>query len=196
MFAVSYVIIFAFHLYLDIDRVIIERSFGHLREKLTSLNYLTREQLNFKDNKTLLQLRDCALPVADKKDKIAISEMFSTELKFAADSLLKWFNKKFRSNNLELINKIIKIELSNKIIKKYEVEHPINWQQDRCCLCSFPLEIRLPSYNVDEKLMSYSNAIIFKEHKFLRNIFSSDELAKISTILAKIYETNFSVSVK
>ena len=89
MFAVSYVILFTFHPDLDIDCAIIERSFVHSRKKLTSLNYLTREQLNFKDNKTLLQLRGCVLAVVEKKNKIVISEMFSTELKFAADCLLK-----------------------------------------------------------------------------------------------------------
>ena len=103
-FVVSYVIIFAFHPDLNIDCVIIERSFAHSREKLTSLSYLTCEQLNFKDNKALLQLRDRALVVAGKKDKIAISEMLSTELKFAADCLPKWFNKRFKSDNLELSN--------------------------------------------------------------------------------------------
>ena len=108
MFAVSYVIISAFHPDLDIDRVIIERSSGHPREKLTSLIYLTREQLTFKDNNMLLQLRDCTLAVADKKNRIAISEMFTTELKFAADCLLKWFNKKFKSNNLQLSNNVKK----------------------------------------------------------------------------------------
>ena len=43
MYTVFYVIIFAFHPELNIDRVIIERSFGHSTNKLTSLNYLTRE---------------------------------------------------------------------------------------------------------------------------------------------------------
>ena len=95
-FAVSYIIIFALHPDQDFDRVIIESSFGHFCENVTSLNYLTREQLDFND-KTLLHLRDCALTVADKK--IAISEMFTTELKFAGDCLPKWFNKKFKSNN-------------------------------------------------------------------------------------------------
>ena len=38
--------------------------------------------------------------------------MFSTELKFVADCLLKWFNKKFKLNNLELTNGIKK-ETSN-----------------------------------------------------------------------------------
>ena len=91
MFAVSYVIIFAFRPELDIDCVIIEQSFRYSLERLTSLCYLTREQLEFKDNKTLLQLRDCAIAVAEKKNKIAIFKMFSTELKFDADCLLKWF---------------------------------------------------------------------------------------------------------
>ena len=98
--------------------------------------------------------------------------MFSTELKFTDNCLLKWFNKKFKSNNLEL---------SNEMKKKYEIDHPINWQQDSCCLCPFPLEIRPTSCDVDGKLMSYSDFIIFKEHKFLRNIFSSDELAKTNS---------------
>ena len=78
MFVVSYVIIFTFHLELEIDKVIIERSFGHSEYTPNSLNYLTVNQLNFKNNKTLLQLRDCALNVARKKSKLAIPEMFTT----------------------------------------------------------------------------------------------------------------------
>ena len=45
MFIISYVIIFAFHPELDTDRVIIERSFGHSEHSLTSLIYLTIDQL-------------------------------------------------------------------------------------------------------------------------------------------------------
>ena len=82
MTAVSYVIIFAFHPHLQIDRVIIERSFGHSNLQLCSLNYLTSKQLKFKDINLLKQLRDCALSVTSKRNKLAISEMFCTELKF------------------------------------------------------------------------------------------------------------------
>ena len=86
--------------------------------------------------------------------------MFSTEIKFAADCLLKWFNKKFKSNNSEL---------SNDIKRKYEVEHSIVWLQDRCCICTFPFEINPKSYDADKRTMSYADFIILKEHKFLRN---------------------------
>ena len=104
MFAILYVIIFVFHPDLRTDCIIIEHSFGHSLQKLVDLSYLTRKQLKFKDEKTLLQLKDCTLAVHARNSKIAISEMFTTELKFAVDCLLKWFNAKFKSNNLELSN--------------------------------------------------------------------------------------------
>ena len=164
MFAVSYIIIFAFHPDLHIDRVIIECCFGHSLKRLADLSYLMRKQLKFKDKKTMLQLKDCALAVHARNSKIAISEMFTTELKFAADCLLKWFNAKFKSKSLEL---------SNSAKRKYESENPINWSRDRCCVCTFPLEIKATKFDTDKEAMSYVNFIIFKEHKFLRNIFSS-----------------------
>ena len=53
-FAVSQVIIFAFHPDLHIDHVIIEHSFGYSLERLAILSYLVREQLKCKHEKTLL----------------------------------------------------------------------------------------------------------------------------------------------
>ena len=72
MTAVSYVIIFAFHPRLPIDGVVIESSFGHSNLQLCSLNYLTSERLKFKDINLLRQLRDCALSVTSKRNKLAI----------------------------------------------------------------------------------------------------------------------------
>ena len=99
--------------------------------------------------------------------------MFSTELKFAADCLLKRFIKKFKSNN---------VELRNEEKRKYEIKHPIDWIEDCCCLCPFPLEINPTSFDADESQMLYTDFIIFKEHKFLRNIFPSDDLSRTDTL--------------
>ena len=74
---------------MHIDRIIIERSFKHSLKRLADLSYLTRKQLKLKDLKTLLQLKDCVLAVHARNGKIAISEMFTADLKFAADCLLK-----------------------------------------------------------------------------------------------------------
>ena len=62
-------ITFAFHPELNLKRVLIERSFGHSLQKLTTIDYLTIEQLKYKDLMTLKQLRDCAISVANKKIK-------------------------------------------------------------------------------------------------------------------------------
>ena len=47
MFVASYVIILAFHPRLKMDRVIIQRSFGHSLEQLTTTDYLTDDQMSF-----------------------------------------------------------------------------------------------------------------------------------------------------
>ena len=131
MSAVSYVTLFALHGDLHIDSVIFERSFGYFYERLAELRYLTRKQLKFEDEKTMLQLKYYALAVYARKSKIVISEMFTTELKFTADSLFKWFNATFKSNNLEL---------SNSAKRKYKIENSIDWLCDHCCICTLLLE--------------------------------------------------------
>lgn len=79
VFAVSYVIIFTFYPDLNFQRVIIERSFGYSLEKHTTLDYLTKDQVQFLNKTTLLQLRDVVYNVSTRKDKLAISAMFNSE---------------------------------------------------------------------------------------------------------------------
>ena len=180
MKAVSYVIIFAFHPQLELKRIIIERSFGHSRGKLTTIDYLTNEQLKFHDQVTLKQLRDSALEVSERKKTNAISEMFSIELKFASDCLLKWFYSK---------NK--KIELSIQEKKDYEVKNPIDWENGVCQICTFPLDVK-PSEKVNNGKITYDDFIIQKEHKFLRNVLSKQDLQKSDSIKSlESYHENF-----
>ena len=76
------------------------------------------------------------------------------------------------------------LELSNDVKRKHEIEHLIDWSRNRCCICTFPLEINRTSYDED--------FITFKEHKFLRNIFSSEELAKTDSMKdVKTFHENF-----
>ena len=84
IFAVSYAIVFAWHPDLKLERVIIERSFGHSLDELTDLKYLTAEQLQLINRKTLLQLRDAAIDVSKRKSKIAVSVMFNVSLNLPA----------------------------------------------------------------------------------------------------------------
>ena len=174
MNVVSFVIIFAFNPKLLLPRVIIERSFGHSLEKLCQIDYLTAEQLKFKDDITLRQLRDCALAVHEKNNLLAVSEMFCTEIKFATDCLLRWYRAKYKQ-----------IELDDEKKEKYEQENSTDWDTDLCCLCKFPLQTNPIFYENDDNdknEMTFGDFIIKKEHMFLRNIFSKEELSKSSSI--------------
>ena len=79
MFGVSYVIILAFHPKLKMDRVIIQRSFGHSLEQFTTIDYLANDQMSFVGVKLIKQSKDSTLEVNRKKYKNAIAQMFSIE---------------------------------------------------------------------------------------------------------------------
>ena len=166
---VSYVIILAFHPNLNLPCIIIERSFGHSLERLSQIDCLTSEQLKYKDIITLKQLRDSALAVHRKTNPLAVSEMFSIEIRFATNCLLSWFHNKYRNEEVDI-----------KLKMQYQNENPIDWENGRCVLCTFPLEANLTNHQ--NKDMSYGDFVVKKEHMFLRNIFSKEQLSKSPAI--------------
>ena len=72
----------------------------------------------------------------------------------------KWFNRKFKIKNMEIDHK--------KII--------IDWKKTKCVICNFPLIINAKGSNFPAYEMSYTDFYMRYEHKFLRNIFSKEEL--------------------
>ena len=94
---------------------------------------------------------------------------------------MKWFNSKFKIGNKQL---------SNEVKRNYEVKNPINWETDHCCICTFSLEINLTTSDATKEKMSYSDFVIVKEHKFLINIFSEDELSS-SDALKNVPKNSF-----
>ena len=114
--------------------------------------------------------------------------MFCTELKFASDCLMKCFNSKFKIGNMQL---------SNKVKRNYEIKNPINWETNCCCICTFPLEINPTTSDATKEKMSYSDFVIAKEHKFLRNTFSEDELSSSDALKnIRSYHENVSQFLK
>ena len=72
MFLVSYVMIVAFNPELNLDRIIIQRSFAHSIEQLTKLNYFTQEQITFIDQSLIKILKDMAFEVAKRRCKNSV----------------------------------------------------------------------------------------------------------------------------
>ena len=96
MFVVSYTLIFAFYPKLNLNRVVVQRRFGHPLLKLATIDYLTRDQLEFVNKDLVQQLKDCVISVSERKCKNTVAQMFPVELKFASNCFLKWFNRKFK----------------------------------------------------------------------------------------------------
>ena len=105
MFVMSCVMIVAFHPGLKLNRIIIKHSFGQSFKKLTAIDYLTKEQMGFVDVIVVKQLRDAAEHISQRKCKKAIAQMFSIKLYLIKHTLMSWFNRKIKSQHLEINKK-------------------------------------------------------------------------------------------
>ena len=116
MFVISYVTILGFYPLLNLDRIIIYRSFGHLLEQLSNLDYLSRVQIAFIDPYLIHMLKDAACQVSKRNCKNSLGQMFSIESAMIKKTLLKWFNLKFKQqfDKIDPIEKM-RFELRNKI---------------------------------------------------------------------------------
>ena len=102
MFVVSYVLIVAFHPALNLNRIIIQRIYGHSLEQLTTLNHLSEDEMKFIDLQILNQLKDIAIDVSKTKCKNTMGQMFCIDCVLVKKNLFAWFNKKFKSQYLEI----------------------------------------------------------------------------------------------
>ena len=167
MFVVSCVIIVAFHPTLNLDRIIIYRSFAHTLEQLSSIDYLSREQIGFIDSHLIYMLKNAANEVSKRKCKNSLGQMFSIESALVKKTLLKWFNLKFK-RTFTIINPMEKL--------KFESSNKIDWKKNKCVLCKFPMKLEPTNSLTPDCEMTYGDFIIRFEHKFLRNIFTEKQL--------------------
>ena len=93
--------------------------------------------------------------------------MVTTESALMKKTLLEWFNKKIKSQHLEL-------DFLRK--NQYERKSPIDWNNDKCVICKLLLKIDPIGYDVPNSKMSYGDFFIRYEHKFLRNTYSDVEI--------------------
>ena len=119
MFVVSHVMIAAFHPDLHLDRIIIQRSFAHSLEHLTNLGYFSREQISFIEPRLIKMLKDMTSEVSKTRSKNSIGNSF-IESALVKNTLLKWFNQKFK-RQFDKINP--KKQLT------YESQNQVNWQK-------------------------------------------------------------------
>ena len=93
----SYVLIVAFHLHLNLRKIIVQRSYGHSLEQLTTTDYLTNDQMSLIDVKLLKQLKDMTQEVSRRKCKNTLGQMFMIKTALVKKTLSEWFNTKIKS---------------------------------------------------------------------------------------------------
>ena len=148
MFVVSYVLIVAFHPALKLNRIIIQRSYAHSLDQLTSLNYFSEDQMKFIDVQIIRQLKDISIDVSKRKCKSTMGQMFCIESALVKETLLDWFNKKYRTQYLET-NAFVKMQ--------NEKNNPVNWRDDKCVLCKMPLRVEPTNFKMPDDQMIYGD---------------------------------------
>ena len=191
MFVVSYIIIVTFHPALNLDRIMIQRSYAHSIDQLTSLNYFSDDQMKFNNLEIIRQLKDIAIDVSKRKCKNMMGQMFCIKTALVKKTLLAWFNKKYKSQF---------VELSSFSKMMYEKKNLINWRSDKCVICNMLLRVEPTSYLTIDEEMAYDDFIIRYEHKFIRNIYTLEQIKEshhLKTIenYYEIYQKFFSISI-
>ena len=148
MFVVCYALIAYFHSKLKIQKIIVERSYAHSINELTSISYITADQLNFADLKLVSQLRDAALEVNARQCKNALRQMFTVKTAFVKKTLMEMFNKKFKSQYLK-----IDILIKNQ----FERENPIDWKNDKFVIYKMPLKIDPTNHKTPNNELTYGD---------------------------------------
>ena len=80
---------------------------------------------------------------------------------------MKWFNQKFK-RQLYKINPIKKL--------RYENRNPTNWKEDKCVICKFSIKLQPTNSQTTDDEMSFGEFLIRYEHKFLRNIYTKEQI--------------------
>lgn len=168
MFEISYCQIYPFHLHLNLDKIMIFRSFQQNAEEIHDLSHFRPKPIPFFDRITFNQWKDARTAVLASKKSTSLTELFSVELKFTINSLNNWFRNTIKIKSLELDD-----------IKKqiYVKENPIVSSKIIYCICGFLIDIESPG-----EAQHWYDFAVEREHLFIINIYSKKELEDIRNI--------------
>ena len=132
MFVVSCCQIYSFHPSLNLDKIVIYRSFQQTVDEIYDLNHFKREHILIFNRTTFYQLKDAASAVLAHEKSTSLAELFSLELKFTIDTLNDWFSGIKKPNFFE-------VDDTKK--QKFLKENPIVDSKTRCSICGFLLDV-------------------------------------------------------
>ena len=87
MYVISYCQIYSFYPPLNLDKVVIFRSFQQAAKEIYDLSHFKQEHVPFFNKTTFYQLKDAASAALAREKATSLAELFSIELKFTVDIL-------------------------------------------------------------------------------------------------------------
>ena len=102
MYVISYCQIYAFHLSLNLDKIVIFRSFQQEPEEMYDLSHFKKEQEPYFDRTTFHQLKDAADVVLARHKSTSLADLFFIELKLTVNTMNARFNSTIKPEFLEL----------------------------------------------------------------------------------------------
>ena len=152
MYVISYCQIYTFHPSLNLDKIVIFRSFQQKPDEIYDLSHFKKEHKLFFNRKAFYQLKDAADAVLAREKATSLAELFSVELKFTVDTLNEWFSTNIKPKFLEVDS------IRKQICRK---ENPIDRQKTVCSVCGFLLCVNSGGW---------IDFVVKWEHLFLKNI--------------------------
>ena len=65
---------------------------------------------------------------------------------------------------------------------RLEIQNPINWKRDKCVICKFPMKLKPTNHTTSNNELTFDDFIIRYEHKFLRNIYTTEQIEQSDQI--------------
>ena len=186
MVVISCCQIFAFNPSLNLQKIVIFRSFQQNVEEITSLDHFSQEHIPFFDQVTTAQMKDAATKVFNIEKTTVLSELFTIELKFAIETLVNWFNSIIKQKFIQL----------NDFQKQAFLEKDrLNLSKTICCISGFMLS--LSSREGPEQTLNLTTRIDFiaqQEYLFMKNIYSQEYIENTGNLrLVKVCMVRLSI---
>lgn len=99
---ISYCQIYTFHPSLNLDKIVVFRSFQQKPEEMYDLSHFKKEQEPYFDRANFHQLKDAADNVLARHKSTSLAELFFVELKLTVNTMNARFNSIIKLEILEL----------------------------------------------------------------------------------------------
>ena len=161
MFVVSYCQIYSFHPSLNLDKIVISRSFQQRAKEIYNLSRFKQDHISLLNKTTFYQLKDTASALLARKKSTSLAELFYVELKFTIDTLNDWFSRIIKPKFFELDDTKKQIFMKENLI--------VN-SKTICLICGLLQDVE------GDRWFEF---VVKCEHLSLRNIYTSNELKQI-----------------